>query len=85
MPILKRKNSNIWAGCGAVAPTSITNSTVTNLSGPTDGVYTYEVTSEVPRDTFEQVVTGAIWQHCTDSTSKMDLTSMLVFQMVNKQ
>ncbi|MED7819357.1 MULTISPECIES: beta-1,3-glucanase family protein [unclassified Francisella] len=63
-------NGNIWAGCGAVAASDITNSTVTKLSGPSNGVYTYKVTSEVPRDTFEKVVTGAVWQHCTGSTSK---------------
>ncbi|MED7788067.1 beta-1,3-glucanase family protein [Francisella sp. 19X1-34] len=68
---LKTNDGNKWYGCGAVAASDITNSTVTKVSGPTTaGVYTYKVTSEVPRATFEQVVTGAVWQHCTDSTSK---------------
>ncbi|APD51232.1 hypothetical protein [Francisella hispaniensis] len=59
-----------WAGCGAVAASNITNSNVTKVSGPSNGVYNYKVTSEVPRDTFEKVVTGAVWQHYTGSTSK---------------
>lgn len=28
------------------------------------------MTSEVPRDAFERVVTGAVWKNCPDSTSK---------------
>ncbi|API87707.1 beta-1,3-glucanase family protein [Francisella uliginis] len=58
-----------WTGCGAIATSNITNSTVTKISGPKDGVYTYKITSEVPRDAFEKVVTGAVWRHCTGSTS----------------
>ncbi|OIN84731.1 beta-1,3-glucanase family protein [Francisella sp. TX07-6608] len=63
--------TNKWTGCGAIATSNITGSIVTKLSGPDSNKnYTYKVISNVPRDSFEKVVTGAVWQHCTGSTTK---------------
>ncbi|QIV94580.1 beta-1,3-glucanase family protein [Allofrancisella frigidaquae] len=66
-----RIGQSSWAQCGGIAPTNINTISVTKVSGPDSSAnYTYKVTSEVPRDQIEQVVTGAVWKNCPNSTTQ---------------
>jgi hypothetical protein len=66
----QRTTSSVWNKCGGVTPTSISDVKVEKHSGPTsEGVYTYKVTASVLRTQLESGATGAIWKHCSGSTT----------------
>jgi outer membrane murein-binding lipoprotein Lpp len=60
-----------WTPCGGINPSNIQTISVVKKSGPdTNGKYTYDITSSVPRDSFEKIVTGAVWKNCSGSTTE---------------